>query len=184
MAVRFCLYRREVAQDAVAAQPSQARLHSFHYLGMTVEYPDHVRWKCLQCTACCQDTTSHKRCIRILDNEASTICQKTGLKVEHFSIPYEDHPPYTRRMRKLDGRCFFLRDEGCSIYAIRPITCVFYPFFLTRKDERTFRFELTPERCSGLGFGREVSCDEFKQLFCLAVERLRIQHPTGAVQRI
>jgi len=175
MAVRFCLCRSKAAQDAVAIQPNQARLHTFHYLNMAVEYPGRVRWKCLRCTACCQDSTSHERCIRILDNEASTICQKTGLKVEDFSVPYKDYPPYTRRMRKLDGRCFFLRDRVCSIYAIRPITCVFYPFFLTRKDERTFRFELTPERCSGLGLGRNVSCDEFRRLFCLAIERLRIQ---------
>jgi len=172
---RFCLYRREVAQDAAVIQPSQTRLHTFHYLSMAVEYPGRVRWKCLRCTACCQDTTSHKRCIRILDNEASAICQKTGLKEEDFSIPYKDYPPYTRRMRKLDGRCYFLRDRVCSIYAIRPITCVFYPLFLTRKDERAFRFELTPERCSGLGLGRNVSCDEFRRLFCLAIERLRIQ---------
>ena len=153
----------------------RVRWQCFDHLGMTVQYPDHVRWKCLRCTACCRDTMSHERCIRILDSEVAEICLETGLKVEGFSTSYSDYPPYTRRMKKPDGRCFFLRDGLCSIYAIRPITCVFYPFFLNRIDERGFRFELTPERCSGLGLGREVSRDRFRRLFDLAVRRLRTQ---------
>lgn len=148
---------------------------TFHHLGTTVEHPENVRWKCVRCTACCRDTSSHKRCVRILADEVSRICRQTGLKAEDFSIPFTHSPPYTHEIRKSNGKCLFLQGGLCSIYSARPITCVFYPFFLSRIDEKRFRFELTPERCSGLGLGHELSREQFRRLFTLAIQRLKTE---------
>jgi len=154
------------------------RWKRFHHLGMGVEYPEKVRWKCVRCTMCCQDTSMRKRCIRLLDEEISGIRAETGLKAEDFSIPFTHSPPYTHEMRKLDGRCVFLKDGLCSIYDARPITCVFYPFFLNRIDQELYRFELTPEKCVGLGIGHEVSEKQFVRLFNLATRRLKSEDDT------
>jgi Fe-S-cluster containining protein len=32
-----------------------------------------------------------------------------------------------RRLRNVDGRCFFLEDAGCGVYGDRPAGCRFYP---------------------------------------------------------
>ncbi len=154
------------------------RWRRFQHLGMTVEYPEKVRWQCVRCTMCCQDTSLRKRCIRILDEEVSRICVETGLNAEDFSIPLTHSPPYTREMRKLNGRCVFLKDGLCSIYGARPTTCVFYPFFLNRRERKLFRFEVTPEKCIGLGTGHEVSKKQFVRLFNLAVQRLKGEDET------
>ena len=149
------------------------RWKRFHHLGMTVEYPEKVHWKCVRCTMCCQDTPLHKRSIRILAEEVSKICVETGLKAQDFSVPFTPSPPYTHEMLKSKERCVFLKDELCSIYETRPITCMFYPFFLNQIDERRFRFELTPEKCIGLGVGNEIPRERFFHLFILAIQRLK-----------
>lgn len=148
------------------------RWRKFQHLGATVEYPAGIRWKCTHCTTCCQDTESHKRCIRILPQEIAGISRETNLKAEQFSTAYQSFPPYTHEMRKVSGRCFFLRRGLCSIYDARPITCVFYPFFLNYTADQCYRFELTPEKCRGIGYGREVSETRFRRLFALAMGRL------------
>jgi len=146
----------------------------FHHFEVRVNYPANIRWRCVQCAMCCKDTSKHERCIRVLPQEASRISLKTGLKLEEFLIPFTDCSPYTHVMRKLDGRCHFLQEGACLIYDLRPITCVFYPFFLNRTNSRCFRFELTPERCRGLGLGPALSKEHFRFLFTLATQRLRL----------
>jgi Fe-S-cluster containining protein len=136
-----------------------------------VEYPTRVRWKCTRCAECCQDTSSHERRIRVLPQEISKITLKTGLRAGQFSTSYP-YPPYTREMRKVSGRCFFLRRGLCSIYEVRPVTCVFYPFFLDHLREGGYRFGLTSERCKGLGLGRELTETKFRRLFSLAMLKL------------
>ena len=149
------------------------RWRKFHHLGMTVEYPENVHWKCARCTMCCQNTPSHKRHIRILAEEVSRICVKTGLKAQDFAVPSTHSPPYTHEMLKSNEKCIFLKDGLCSIYETRPITCMFYPFFLNQIGKGRFRFELTPEKCIGLGVGNEIPRKQFLHLFILALHRLK-----------
>jgi len=35
-----------------------------------------------------------------------------------------------RRLRNVDGRCFFLGEAGCRVYASRPAGCGFYPLVM------------------------------------------------------
>lgn len=149
-------------------------VQAFRSSGAIVEYPASVYWRCTRCTACCQDTSTHERCVRMLPQEVSRICLEAGLESETFSIPFTNSPPYTHVMQKSHGRCFFLKEGKCSIYEIRPITCVVYPLFLNRIDDEFFRFELTPEKCKGLGLGMKLPERYFQRLFKLAVQRLEL----------
>jgi len=150
------------------------RWQSFRYLRVPVDYPTGIHWKCVCCTICCQDTSTHERCVRVLPQEVTRICLETGLKSQEFSVQSAGSPPYTHEMRKSNGKCLFLRRGACSIYNVRPITCVFYPFFLNRNGDTHFRFELTPERCKGLGLGSELTKEYFRHLFTLAKQHLEL----------
>jgi len=145
---------------------------TFRSSGAAVEYPASVCWRCIRCTACCQDTAAHERCVRMLPQEVSRICLETGLESKEFSVLFTHSPPYTHEIRKSHGQCFFLNEGRCMIYEIRPITCIFYPFFLNRIDNTLFRFELTPEKCKGLGLGMNLPERYFQRLFKLAIQRL------------
>jgi len=109
----------------------------------------------------------------VLPQEASKISLETKLKLDSFLVPFANSAPYTYLMRKHDGRCCFLEKGDCTIYDLRPITCVFFPFFLNRTSDEGFRFELTQERCRGLGLGPPLPEEHFRSLFALATLRLR-----------
>lgn len=49
------------------------------------------------------------------------------------------------QLANVDGKCFFLKDEQCSVYASRPQGCRIYPFVLTQTGNLT-RDEDCPHR--------------------------------------
>jgi Fe-S-cluster containining protein len=73
-----------------------------------------------------------------------------------------------------EGKCIFLEGAGCSIYAIRPLVCRFYPFELTTVKNGKICFLYTGE-CPGIGRGKRLEREYFKNLFNLACEKLRMK---------
>ncbi len=57
--------------------------------------------------------------------------QALGFKVKDFVVERGGE----RRLKNRDGRCFFLTDEGCSVYEDRPTGCRYYPLVLDDDDE-------------------------------------------------
>jgi Fe-S-cluster containining protein len=49
--------------------------------------------------------------------------QALGFRVKDFSIRVHGE----RRLRNVEGRCFFLGESGCRVYDSRPAGCRFYP---------------------------------------------------------
>ncbi len=76
-------------------------------------------------------------------------------------------------MKKSDeGKCVFLKENRCSIYPLRPLICMFYPFELKFNENRkSHSFDFTFE-CPGINQGKLLSKADFKRLFEAAQERL------------
>ncbi len=71
-----------------------------------------------------------------------------------------------------EGKCVFLKENQCSIYPIRPLICMFYPFELKfDKDKEVHVFDFTLE-CPGINQGKVLCQKDFKKLFELAHEKL------------
>lgn len=88
-------------------------------------------------------------------------CRKTGLK------------PFTLEMKKdSEGKCLFLKENECQIYPISPLVCRFYPFWLEKRVDGTFKFKITDE-CVGIGFGQILEKNFFKKLFDVATDRIK-----------
>ena len=49
-----------------------------------------------------------------------------GYRVLDFSVMVHGE----RRLRNVGGRCFFLGEAGCRVYACRPAGCRFYPLVM------------------------------------------------------
>lgn len=60
----------------------------------------------------------------ILSSEDVQTIMDCGYNKEDFSFVGEEG---FIRLKNVDGICFFLRDNECSIYASRPQGCKFYP---------------------------------------------------------
>jgi Fe-S-cluster containining protein len=58
--------------------------------------------------------------------------------------------PYELEMHKTgDGKCVFLKDGLCTIYAVRPLICQFYPFSLKQDKDGNLVFGLDTD-CTGV----------------------------------
>ena len=96
------------------------------------------------------------------------------MSVGEIAQEIEGSEPYIYVMKKReDGKCVFLRDKSCEIYAIRPLVCRFYPFTLKSLRKNSYIFDYT-EECPGIGGGSELKKSFFEMLFREA-QRYRAQ---------
>ena len=109
----------------------------------------------------------------LLESEASDISAEINLAIKDFAEQIKDKAPYCFEMKKpKDGKCFFLIDDQCSIYKLRPLICRFYPFELKfDPDEGRHAFDFTFE-CPEISKGKIMTLKDFEKLFELAKERL------------
>jgi Fe-S-cluster containining protein len=136
-------------------------------------FPTNVFFECSKCGLCCGDTKDKTRCILLLESEAKAISAETLLSKQEFVKKILGKTPYFYEMKKSrEGKCFFLKDNQCSIYELRPLICRFYPFelkFDTEKNLHIFDFTL---ECPGINKGKMMDRKDFEELFLLAKERL------------
>ena len=73
------------------------------------------------CAACCHDTE-----MPLTEEDAARLAA-LGHPRERFTRVLGG----TLTLNNVDGACYFLKDERCSVYADRPAGCRIYPFVLT-----------------------------------------------------
>ncbi len=136
-------------------------------------HPANLRFECNRCGLCCGDTAQKTRHILLLKGEAERIAQETGRQIAEFCVEVDGKYPYVYEMKKSsEGKCVFLKDNQCSIYPLRTLVCMFYPFELKfNEDKEVYDFDFTVE-CPAINQGKPLSKADFKKLFDLAQERL------------
>lgn len=140
---------------------------------MSFDYPKNVRFQCKRCALCCGDTKKRDRHILLLKKETERISEATCKPVEEFAVHVEGRGPYVYEMEKTEeeGKCLFLKENLCTIYASRPLICRFYPFQLRTMKDGRHRFSHTTE-CPGIGKGKRVGKSYMERLFQQACEQL------------
>jgi len=158
--------------ESRSLRPRQEASGSFTTKEGEVQYPAHLRWICVRCTKSCRDLPGRTRNILLAQSDIKRITDSKKLADKEFSVSSRGSFPYIRKMRRLDGRCVFLKDSRCSIYRARPLICRFYPFSLHPARNNTFEigFDLG---CSGMGKGPHRSERFFRDLVELANKELR-----------
>ena len=133
---------------------------------VSFNYPKDVCFLCLRCAICCGDTETKTRHILLLETEAKRIAELTSKPIREFAEKTANHDPYVYEMRKTadEGKCIFLKDNGCTIYQLRPLVCRFYPFELRVAENGKHVFLYTRE-CPGIGQGRKLTKGYFGDLF-------------------
>jgi len=108
-----------------------------------------------------------------LKSEAEKIASHTCQLITDFSVEINDNYPYIYEVKKSSkGKCVFLKDNQCSIYPLRPLICMCYPFELRfNEDKGLHNFDFTVE-CPGINQGKLLDKTDFKRLFALIQERL------------
>ncbi|MCL1970196.1 MAG: YkgJ family cysteine cluster protein [Candidatus Bathyarchaeota archaeon] len=140
---------------------------------MSFTYPRNLKFECNKCTLCCGNTKEKTRHVIILENEADEIQKQTNININDFCFEITNQQPYRYEMKKQqDEKCFFLKDDTCSIYSFRPLICRFYPFELKFDEkQQTYIFTATTE-CPAVNHGKRLNQIYFKTLFWLAEEKM------------
>ncbi len=129
-------------------------------------YPSNVEWDCIQCGACCGDMGDRVRMIMLLDKDLDRI-EATG-EIDFFDD--WDEGSFSAVMKKVDGKCVFLTEEGCRIYDDRALLCRMYPFWLDRQED-VFVFGVDVG-CPGTDKGELLDEDFFRVLLKMALESM------------
>jgi hypothetical protein len=121
-----------------------------------------LRFACQRCGACC---TGDPGLVWVDGAEAVAIAEFmncASVASAEFLLPrgegfaIREHP---------DGRCWFY-EEGCRIYALRPMQCRIYPFWLVHlRSEQSW--QEAARQCPGIGQGRLYSRQEILERVAL-----------------
>ncbi len=110
--------------------------------------------KDLSCfTSCCQDINIFLTPLDVLRMKNALSISSTEFLEKYTKKVFSEHsglPMVQLKMNEENNkRCYFVTEEGCTIYPERPWACRMYP--IDRVDEGdAFYFMTTPEKCKGL----------------------------------
>jgi Fe-S-cluster containining protein len=134
-------------------------------------HPTSVRFHCIKCGICCGDTKEKNRHVLLLKTEARQIAKATGRQIVKFAVKIEDKAPYSYEMKKRkNGKCFFLENNRCTIYSLRPLICMFYPFELEVIHNQKYTFLYTDE-CPGINKGQVLNEGYYRKMFQVAHDK-------------
>jgi hypothetical protein len=133
-----------------------------------VFFPDSVGFKCVNCGSCC----------RVQPPEVDLIEQKQ-IESKGFrgflEAPDETGLRWIRR--KKDGSCFFLENNKCKIYHVRPAICRLEPFTIIDYNYPQKRIELdlnfpTSCGCFGVNEGGALPIEEIAKAAQAVVKKI------------
>jgi|SRR5437879_4615681 len=121
-------------------------------------YQDGLRFRCTRCGHCCTGDPGN---VWVNEEEIEALADYL------HETPYEVTALYTRRAgrgrslrEKANGDCvFYDREQGCTVYPIRPRQCRTWPFWESNVSTPD-AWQKTCEVCPGSGKGELISSEE------------------------
>lgn len=121
-------------------------------------YADGLRFTCTQCGKCC---TGAPGFVWVSDAEIDKLAANRGMKRSEFVAVYTHKARGRVSLRERpNGDCIFYdADQGCTVYAVRPMQCRTWPFWESNltDPERWAEIEAT---CPGSGEGDLIPVEE------------------------
>jgi Fe-S-cluster containining protein len=121
-------------------------------------YRDGLRFRCTRCGNCC---TGEPGNVWVDDAEIDALSAFVGEARAEFVARFTKLGHRGRTLReKSNGDCvFYDREQGCTVYAVRPRQCRTWPFW--ESNVRTeAAWERTRSVCPGAGTGDLIPAEE------------------------
>ncbi len=129
-------------------------------------YPAGLSWRCRRCGRCCMDVEGWGRRVLLLEKDVRRL---KAAGQQGFHMP-ADEGRFVAVIKKRDGRCVFLGDDGCRVYGARPLLCRMYPFYVERQGDICVIG--VDEGCPGVGEGDPLSEAYFAGLLGFAIDQM------------
>jgi len=109
-----------------------------------------VRFQCQRgCTECCRQPGF----VYLTEQDIVRAARFLGMTRDGFERRYVYRTRNQRRLRTpQQGRCHFLRPDGCSIHPAKPTQCRIFPFWPELVESRR-EWDRTARYCQGMGTG-------------------------------
>jgi len=113
-------------------EPSNLR-GTVNHGGAEVEfyYPAGLSWECTHCGSCCMDAEDWDRRVLLLEKDVTRL-EAAGKQGFHEPTA---QGKFVAVMKKKDGRCVYLGEDGCMVYEDRALLCRMYPFYVERQGD-------------------------------------------------
>jgi Fe-S-cluster containining protein len=124
-------------------------------------YQDGLRFCCTRCGNCCTGTPGF---VWVNEEEIAAIAAFRSESIQEVTALYTRLAHRGRSLReKGNGDCvFYDRQEGCTIYPVRPRQCRTWPFWESNVHTPEAWRE-TCKVCPGSGHGQMISAEEIAQ---------------------
>jgi Fe-S-cluster containining protein len=121
-------------------------------------YQDGLHFSCTRCGHCC---TGESGFVWVTDEEVAAIAAHLGEAVEEVRSLYTRWTARGRTLReKVNGDCvFYDRQQGCTVYPVRPPQCGTWPFWDSNVATPD-AWKRTCEVCPGSGQGKLFSAED------------------------
>lgn len=129
-------------------------------------YPAGLSWMCRRCGRCCMDVEGWDRRVLLLRKDVARL-EEAGERGFHAPAA---QGRFVAVMRKRDGRCVFLGEDGCTVYGDRPLLCRMYPFYVERRGD--VYIVGVDEGCPGVGGGGTLTETFFGGLLGYALDQM------------
>lgn len=121
-------------------------------------YHEGLSFSCTRCGNCCTGPGY----VWITDEEIAALARHLNEPIHVIEGVYTKQLPSGRRVLRdgaNDDCVFFNREQGCTVYEVRPIQCRTWPFW-ERNVVDPESWAETQQRCPGAGHGELISVEE------------------------
>jgi hypothetical protein len=117
---------------------------------------ERLRFACQPgCVACCAE----KGFVYLSETDAPRVAEYLGLSQRAFEKRYCYRTRHQLRLRvPRRTQCHFLREDGCSIHAVKPAQCRIFPFWPELVESRA-GWRRAARFCPGIGQGPPVQIE-------------------------
>ena len=121
-------------------------------------YKDGLRFTCTRCGHCC---TGEPGFVWVDDDDLAALAEYRGETLDEVKALYTRLTTRGRTLReKSNGDCvFYDRQQGCTVYPVRPPQCRTWPFWESNVATPE-AWEHTCAVCPGSGQGELISAEE------------------------
>lgn len=130
-----------------------------------------LRFECQPgCTNCCRQTGF----VYLTETDLVRIADFLGMTSAAFERAYVYRTKHLLRLRvPRETQCHFLREDGCSIHAVKPTQCRIFPFWPELMDDKR-EWRKTAAWCPGIGQGELVQIETART----AADEMRSAYPS------
>lgn len=127
-------------------------------------WTDGLRFECTRCHACCRHDPGY---VFLSRDDANRLASHLGLEVEAFLETYcrcvdlGSGPVYSLK-EKPNFDCVFW-DQGCTVYAARPVQCRTYPFW-GKVVSTEWSWKREGQFCPGIDRGPLMTAERIREL--------------------